>query len=138
MSHDTTPGDEGKKAKAFTSAVQMNMKINGTGNQEILKGIKNGNSGYYTETSSNDFIKIDLQDEFYVKAIKLCLWHFDDRFYTYECWVSKDSHNWNEIFTDYQAKCNDTIIIMDSIRYIRLKGKNDKNDYLHIINFKII
>ena len=32
----------------------------------------------------------------------------------------------------------DAIIIMDTIRYIRLKGKNDKNDYLHIINFKII
>ena len=66
------------------------------------------------------------------------MWPYDDRLYTYECWVSKDFKNWNELFSGYQAKCNDTIIIMDSIRYIRLKGKNDKNNYLHLINFKII
>ena len=136
MSNDKTPEGAGKKL--FTSLIQRNMKITGTANQDILLGIKNGNSGDYTETLFNNFLQIDLQDEYFVKGIKLCLWHFDDRYYTYECWVSKDAHNWNEIFTDYQAKCNDTIIIMDSIRYIRLKGKNNKNDALHIIYFKII
>ena len=124
--------------KSITPLVQQNMKVTNIDNPDIIKGIKHGNSQYYALTSSNNFVHIDLQDEYFVKGIKLCLWHFDDRFYTYECWVSKDSHNWNEIFTDYQAKCNDTIIIMDSIRYIRLKGKNDKYNYLNIINFKII
>ena len=133
---NTCEGD--KKGKIFTPLVQKQMKITGTSNTDILLGIKNGNHDFYTQTDAKDFINIDLQDEYFIKAIKLCLWHYDDRFYTYECWVSKDNNNWNEIFSGYDAKCNDTIIIMDSIRYIRLKGKNNKNDYLHIIQFKII
>ena len=137
MSNGNTP-DGDKKPKIFTPLVQNNMKITGANNPEILQGIKNGKKDYYAWAFSKDFINIDLQDEYFVKAIKLCLWHFDDRFYTYECWVSKDGNNWNEIFSEYHAKCNDTIIIMDSIRYIRLKGKNNKNEEFHIINFKII
>ncbi len=127
-----------KKTNIFTPLVQNQMKNTGAGNPDILRGIKNGNADFYSYSDSKDFINIDLQDEYFVKAIKLCLFHYDDRFYTYECWVSKDNNNWNEIFSGYEAKCNDTIIIMDSIRYIRLKGKNNKNEYLHIINFKII
>ena len=133
---NTCEGD--KKVKIFTPLVQKQMKITGTSNTDILLGIKNGNHDFYTHTDAKDFINIDLQDEYFIKAIKLCLQHYDDRFYTYECWVSKDNNNWNEIFSGYDAKCNDTIIIMDSIRYIRLKGKNNKNDYLHIIQFKMI
>ena len=127
-----------KKVKKFTPLIQRNMKITGTENPDILLGIKKGDKSLYTQTPSKDFINIDLQDEYYVKVIKICLWHYDDRYYTHDCWVSKDNYNWNEIFTEYHAKCNDTIIIMDSIRFIRLKGKNDKNEYLHIVNFKII
>ena len=126
-----------KDDKKFNPLVQKNMKISGVSNPEIIQGLKTGNN-YYTETDSNEFINIDLLDEYYVKGIKLTFWHFNDRFYTYECWVSKDYKNWNEIFSGYQAKCNDTIIIMDSIRYIRLKGKNNQNNYLHLVNFKII
>ena len=137
MSDFNTPeGDKNKKL--FAPLIQNNMLITGASNIEILKGIKNGNNGYYTETNYNDFINIDLQDEYFIKGIKLCLWHFDDRYYTYDCWTSIDNKNWKEIFSGFDAQCNDTIIIMDTIRYIRLKGKNNKNDFLHIINFKII
>ena len=137
MSDFNTPeGDKNKKL--FTPLIQNNMLITGASNIEILKGIKNGNKGYYTDTNYNDFINIDLQDEYFIKGIKLCLWHFDDRYYTYDCWTSIDNKNWKEIFSGFDAQCNDTIIIMDTIRYIRLKGKNTKNDLLHIINFKIV
>ena len=127
-----------KDNKKFNPLVQKNMKISGVDNPEIIQGLKTGNYDYYTKTECNEFINIDLLDEYYVKGIKLTFWHFNDRFYTYECWVSKDYKSWNEIFSGYQAKCNDTIIIMDSIRYIRLKGKNNENNYLHLVNFKII
>ena len=137
MSIAKTPQDE-TKIKNITTLVQNNMKITGVSNPEILLGIKNGNANYFSLAYSNDFINIDLQDEYFVKAIKLCFWHYDDRFYTYECWVSKDKNNWNELFNGYDAKCNDTIIIMDSIRYIRLKGKNNKNEEIHFVNFKLI
>ena len=110
MSNGNTP-DGDKKPKIFTPLVQNNMKITGAKNPEILQGIKNGKEDYYAWAFSKDFINIDLQDEYFVKA---------------------------EIFSEYHAKCNDTIIIMDSIRYIRLKGKNNKNEEFHIINFKII
>ena len=128
----STPGP-----KRITSDVQKNIKVSGTKNSDILQGIKNGEYHYYTSTKSNDFINIDLQDEYFVKGIKLTLWHYDNRYYTYECWVSKDNKNGNELFSGYQARCNDTIIIMDNIRYIRLKGTNSSNAYLHIVNFKI-
>ena len=123
--------------KSITPLVQQNMKITNTDNPDIIKGIKHGNAKYYTETSSNNFVHIDLQDEYFVKGIKLCFYHYDNRFYTYECWVSKDNQNWKELFSDFDAKCNDTIIIMDSIRYIRLKGKNNVNEFIHITDFKI-
>ena len=126
-----------KDYKIFNPSVQKNMKISGVSNPEIIQGLKTGNSDY-TTTDCNEFINIDLLDEYYVKGIKLTFWHFNNRFYTYECWVSKDYINWNELFSGYQAKCNDTIIIMDTIRYIRLKGKNNENNYLHLVNFKII
>ena len=136
LNGNSNEGD--KKVKKFTPLIQRNMKITGANNPDILLGIKNGNQDLYSWAPFKDFINIDLQDEYYAKAIKLCLWHYDDRYYTYDCWVSKDSYNWNELFTEYHAKCNDTIIIMDSIRFIRLKGKNNKNEELHIVNFKII
>ena len=130
--------DKNKNTKFITTFVQKNLIVSGASNSEIIQGIKNGNKEYYSCANFNNFIAIDLQDEYFVKAIKLCFWHYDNRYYTYECWVSKDSNNWNEIFSGYEAQSNDTIIIMDSIRYIKLKGKNTKNDNLHIINFKII
>ena len=114
------------------------MKITGAVNPEILQGIKNGNTKYFASAKPSDFINIDLQDEYYIKAIKLTFWHYDSGFYTYECWVSKDDNNWDEILTGYQAKSNDTIPIMDSIRYIRLKGSNNLNSELHLINFVIL
>ena len=61
------------------------MKITGVVNPEILKGIKNGNIDYYAYANCSDFINIDLQDEYYIKAIKLTLWDYDSRYYTYEC-----------------------------------------------------
>ena len=135
MSNSNT--SNGNNNKQFSTVIQNNMKVTGTTNPEIIQGIKNGNIDYYTDISSNDYLNIDLEDEYFIKSIKLCFWHFDDRYYTYDCFVSKDKENWKEIFTGYNAKCNDTIIIMDSIRYIRLRGKNNINERLHLINFKI-
>ena len=48
------------------------MKITNVENPDIIKGIKNGNDKYYAYASSNNFIHIDLQDEYFVKGIKLC------------------------------------------------------------------
>ena len=81
--------DENKKTKFVTPLVQKNMIVSGATNPDILQGIKNGDKGYFSDTVFNNFITIDLQDEYFVKAIKLCLWHYDDRYYTYECWSLK-------------------------------------------------
>ena len=129
MSNGNTP-DGDKKQKIFTSLVQNNMRITGANNPEILQGIKNGNNNYYS-WAFYDFHVRDASHKHWRRQ-------FYHRLNTYERCVSKDGNNWNEIFTEYHAKCNDTIIIMDSIRYIRLKGKNNKNEEFHIINFKII
>ena len=54
MSDFNTPeGDKNKKL--FTPLIQNNMLITGASNIEILKGIKNGNTNYYTNIISHLF-----------------------------------------------------------------------------------
>jgi len=58
MTNDQTLNGN-KTQNLFTPDVQNNIKITGTSNPEILRGIKNGNYSFHTETSGKDFLLLD-------------------------------------------------------------------------------
>ena len=128
--------------KRVNSTIQSKAKISWFENQseeDIIKGITNGNKEKHCCVRGDNNLKIDLLDSYYINGIMLTFYHYDySRYYTYDCYISEDNLTWTPIVEGKQAKANETILIHNMARYIKFKGKNSSDAYLHIVNFKII
>ena len=126
--------------KRINSIIQSKLKVYGAEkNEEIIKGIKNGDKETFCSIKGDNNLIIDLLDSYFLIGIMLTFSHYDySKYYTYDCYISNDNLNWTPIIEGKQAKANETILIYNMTRYIKFKGKNSSDSNLHIVNFKLI
>ena len=116
----------------------MNMDVRGTTQYpEIFQGKVQGSQTVYTSTPSTTNVVLDLKSVFFLRSIKMTLWFWDSRYYTYTCSVSEDGENWVPLCENWMARCNETLVVMRQVRFIKLQGTNSANAYLHIVGFKL-
>ena len=126
--------------KRVNSIIQSKAIVTGAEkNEDIIKGIKNGDKDNNCHIKGDNNLIIDLQDSYYLIGIMVTFNHYDySKYYTYDCYISKNKLNWTPIIEGKQAKANETILIYNTARYIKFKGKNSSDPNLHIVNFKIV
>lgn len=126
----------------INSIIQSKIKVYGTSNPEnddIIKGVLNGNKDKCSCVQGDNNLVLDLLDSYFIVGIMLTFYHYDNsRYYIYDCYISDDNLKWTPIVEGKQAKANETILINNCARYIKFKGKNSNDSYLHFMNFKII
>lgn len=117
---------------------------------KILNGTINGHPVLFGKnvTTNDDFvyasegspIDIELDGEYYVNHIQIRLWDYDSRDYYFTVEVSDDDKKWIRV-TDRTTLPSRSWQYMDItpqiVKYIRIKGTNTANNYIHITKSKI-